>query len=447
MSIFVKNNPSKVMQRSSAGNFLRLALTWLTSLSRLQRVALAAVIIFTPFFILLSHGGDASNAYVSTPHEEWLAADIQQPSIATSSKHVVIKSGDHAISVLQKLGFNLKTARLMVSTATKRYNLKDIRAGKQFKRIDSATGTDVYYNVNSEQRLHLQKRRNEHQWSCTMDQRLLLTHQRVASGIIHNSLFAAAEGVGLDQRTTMNLVDLFSWDIDFARNMRRGDSFNVLYEEHIDDHGNLLNSTILAAEFVNRGEHYKAVRYEQLDGSSSYYTPKGKSIRKAYLKAPVKFSRISSRFTTRRLHPVLGYTRAHRGVDYAASSGTPIHALGDGVIRFAGWKHGYGRFILIKHNNRNHSTAYAHMRAFARGIKRGVRVKQGQVIGYVGMSGLATGPHLHFEFRVRGVAVNPLTVKHPPARPIIASQRDRFMQQTAPLLGQLQQKNILETWG
>ncbi|MDQ6995942.1 MAG: M23 family metallopeptidase, partial [Mariprofundus sp.] len=158
-------------------------------------------------------------------------------------------------------------------------------------------------------------------------------------------------------------------------------------------------------------------------------------------------SRISSRFTLRRKHPILGYTRAHRGVDYAAPRGTPVHAIGDGYIVFKGWKNGYGRFILIRHNNRQHSTAYAHMSRYARGVKKGQHVRQGQVIGYVGMSGLATGPHLHFEFRLRGRAVNPLTVKHPPASPVAKKEFDRFLQQTAPLLGQLKQSQIDVIWG
>jgi len=193
---------------------------------------------------------------------------------------------------------------------------------------------------------------------------------------------------------------------------------------------------------------FESVRYLNAKGKVDYYTPDGKGMQKTYLKAPVKFSRISSRFRSKRKHPVLGYTRAHRGVDYAARSGTPIHALGNGRIRFKGWKSGYGRFILIQHNTREHSTAYAHMRSFARGIKKGSYVKQGQVIGYVGMSGLATGPHLHFEFRSRGRAVNPLTVKlkHRSA-PVPKSKMAHFKQQTAPLMGLLKQPETDRSWG
>ncbi|WP_018293635.1 peptidoglycan DD-metalloendopeptidase family protein [Mariprofundus ferrooxydans] len=403
--------------------------------------AVAVVLLFIVIGISIS---PVARTVIS--HEEWLSPELSKAN-KVESKSIRIHRGDHAVSILQRLGFSLSESRQIVIAATDRYNLKDIRTGKVFKRVDSAESTDVYYNINEMAQLHLQRQIGQQEWTCNMEARTLLTRQRVVTGKIVDSLFGAADEAGMDQRTTMNLVDIFAWDIDFARDMRRGDSFSVLYEEHFGEDGRVLDTTILAAEFVNQGNHFRAVRYEKSDGTSSYFTPDGKSMRKAYLKAPVKFSRISSRFQLSRKHPILGYTRAHRGVDYAASSGTPIHAVGDGYISFIGWKHGFGRFILITHNNRNHSTAYAHMRAFARGLKRGDRVKQGQVIGYVGMSGLATGPHLHFEFRVRGVAVNPLTVKHPPARPIPAKERDRFMQQTAPLLVELNKLQSPAAWG
>jgi len=237
----------------------------------------------------------------------------------------------------------------------------------------------------------------------------------------------------------MNLVDIFAWDIDFARDLRSGDSFRVLTEERYDTQGHPIGSVIMAAEFVNQGHTYRAIRYTFPDGRVGYYTPDGKNMRKTYLKAPVKYTRISSRFSLHRFHPILGYTRAHKGVDYAAPMGTPIHAVGDGRVLFAGWRGGYGRFVLIRHLNRRDSTGYGHMRRFAKGIHRGVRVHQGQVIGYVGMSGLATGPHVHFEFRINGRAVNPLTIKRTPAAPLPAAQMvrfrnisDRYLQAMAP---------------
>ncbi|TLS67926.1 M23 family peptidase [Mariprofundus erugo] len=420
----------------------------LALLSSGRHYLLAAIVLSVALVLLLIVGNNShASVRLASAHEEWLPADTTTIDNTVEKKRVIqLQSGDHAVAGLQRLGFDLATSRRMVAVALPVYNLRDIRAGQKFKRIDSADAIDVYYNISGEERLHLHQQKDQ-EWQCTKEVREVLTRQRVVAGTIDDSLFGAADQAGMDQRTTMNLVDIFAWDIDFARDMRSGDSFDVVYEEHFDDEGNILDTTILAAEFVNQGTHYRAVRYVDSSDKAEYFTPDGKSMRKAYLKAPVKFSRISSRFQTRRLHPVLGYTRAHRGVDYAAPTGTPIHAIGDGYVSFAGWKNGFGRFILITHNNRNHATAYGHMHGFARNIKAGVRVKQGQVIGYVGMSGLATGPHLHFEFRVRGVAVNPLTVKHPPAQPVAGREYHRFQQQVAPLLTELDELQAQATWG
>ena len=382
------------------------------------------------------------------PHDAWISAALHmQQAAAPETRSVRLHRGDHAVAALKRLGFDAADSHRLVDAAKSNYDLKRVRVGQIFKRIDSSSGIDFYYDIDAEQRLHAHRASDDKLWQAGIDKRKIFARQRIASGTIQGSLFASAEAAGMDQRTTMNLVDIFAWDIDFARDMRSGDSFKVVYEERFDDTGKMLASTIQAASFVNQGKQFEAVRYEQLDGQAHYFTPDGKSMRKAYLKAPVKFSRISSRFTTRRKHPILGYTRAHRGVDYASPMGTPVHAIGDGYIAFKGWKHGYGRFILIQHNNRQHQTAYAHMSRYGRGIHSRKRVHQGDIIGYVGMSGLATGPHLHFEFRSRGRAVNPLTVKHPPANPVAKAERDRFMQQTAPLLGQLQNPASALLWG
>ncbi|MDX8402204.1 MAG: peptidoglycan DD-metalloendopeptidase family protein, partial [Mariprofundaceae bacterium] len=304
----------------------------------------------------------------------------------------------------------------------------------------------VEYRIDAEHRLVL-TRDDDGAWQASVHERQVFVRRRIASGVIHDSLFVAAQAAGLDDRTTMNLVDIFAWDIDFARDIQPGDRFRVLYEERFDAEGHELGSRILAAEFVNRGQRFRAVRFERADGAVGYYTPDGRSMRKNYLKAPLKFTRISSRFTAARKHPVLGYTRAHRGVDYAAPAGTAVHAVGEGRVIFAGWKGGYGRFVLIRHSNRIHSTAYAHLRAFARGIRRGAHVRQGQVIGYVGMSGLATGPHLHFEFRVRGRAVNPLAIRRQPASPVPKAEMARFRERTAPLIARLNEAEHEQDWG
>jgi len=403
------------------------------------------------FFILLFIGGAGQDARarISVEHTEWLAAELNPVATTHPQTQIVnVKAGDNAAAVLVRLGFSRSNSHRMIQAAKPHYKLRDIHIGHAFKRLDGNSGIDVNYNIDAKKRLHLHQVKGQHTWQASIQQRQILTRQRLAAGAIDGSLFASAEQAGMDQRTTMNLVDIFAWDIDFSRDIRRGDSFRVAYEERFDDEGNMLESSIFAAEFINQGKKFQSVRYQPKKGKVDYYTPNGKGMQKTYLKAPVKFSRISSRFSSKRKHPVLGYTRAHRGVDYAARSGTPIHALGNGKVIYKGWKGGYGRFILIRHNTAGHSTAYAHMRSFARGIKRGSYVKQGTIIGYVGMSGLATGPHLHFEFRSRGRAVNPLTIKlKHPSKPVARSQMKYFNQQTKPLMGLLKKPVTERLWG
>ncbi len=212
----------------------------------------------------------------------------------------------------------------------------------------------------------------------------------------------------------------------------------MVYHEHYSEGELLRGGDIIAATFINQGRRYTAIRYTNADGETMYYTEDGRPLRKSFLRTPVEFTRISSVFSTGRKHPILGYMRAHKGVDYAAPTGTPIRAAGDGKIVFRGWKSGYGNFVMIQHN-KEISTAYGHLSRFA-GIKNGERVQQGQTIGYVGMTGLATGPHLHYEFRVGGKHRNPLTVTLPPPEPLPAAQLAQFRQQSAPMLTRL--KNL-----
>ncbi len=257
-----------------------------------------------------------------------------------------------------------------------------------------------------------------------------------AEGSISRSLFLDAAEAGLSNKTIMQLAEIFGWDIDFALDIREGDHFRVLYEQDYLDAEPLDQSRILAAEFINQGKTFSAVRFTDSRGDSQYFAPDGRSMRKAFLRSPVDFSRISSRFKPERYHPVLGKKRPHRGVDYAAATGTPIKAAGDGKIIWRGTKGGYGRTIILQHGG-NITTLYAHMSRYQKGLSNGSRVKQGQVIGYVGSSGLATGPHLHYEFRTNGVHRNPLTVALPAAKPIADKERTAFQAESKRLLAAL----------
>jgi murein DD-endopeptidase MepM/ murein hydrolase activator NlpD len=257
------------------------------------------------------------------------------------------------------------------------------------------------------------------------------------TGIIESSLFESARRAGLSDRLILDLAQIFAWDIDFALEIRAGDRFSVLYAERWLDGKRLGDGPILAAEFANQGKVYQAVRFEDPSGAVNYYSPDGKSMRKAFLRAPVDFRRISSHFQRERWHPVLGKKRPHRGVDYAAATGTPVSASGDGKVVFIGTKSGYGKTIILQHG-RKYSTLYAHLNGYRKGLKKGSRVRQGETIGYVGRTGVATGPHLHYEFRVGGVHRNPLTVISPDADPIPKRHLGAFKQASAPLLERLE---------
>ena len=260
-----------------------------------------------------------------------------------------------------------------------------------------------------------------------------------AHGVINSSLFLSAKRAGLSHSLTMDLANVFGYDIDFAQDIREGDEFEVIYEEHVVGNKQVGSGNILSARFTNRGKTYTAVRYTSKQGVTSYYNADGMSMRKAFIRTPVDFARISSKFSMGRRHPILNKIRAHKGVDYAAPRGTPIKAAGDGRIMLAGRRGGYGNTVIIQHGN-SYRTLYGHMQGFAKGIRNGVSVKQGQIIGYIGTTGLSTGPHLHYEFQVNGRHVDPLSQKLPMADPLAGAERKRFLQQSQPLLARMEQE-------
>lgn len=247
-----------------------------------------------------------------------------------------------------------------------------------------------------------------------------------ASGVIDGSLYIAARDAGMSDRLAMELAGIFGWDIDFVYDVRKGDQFEVVYEELYLDGEKFDTGRILSARFVNRGEENIALLYTDSNGDSDYYAPDGASMRKAFLRTPIN-ARVSSPFNKQRRHPVLDVVRPHEGTDYAAPPGTPIKAAGNGRVHFAGWKGGYGRTVILSHGD-NIDTLYAHMSRLGKGIRNGARVKQGETIGYVGSSGMVTGPHLHYEFHVNGVARNSRTIDLPDASPVPKSELARFRQ-------------------
>lgn len=262
----------------------------------------------------------------------------------------------------------------------------------------------------------------------TVDKRTIPTQTREhkVSQSIGSSLFVSASEAGLSDRLIMELVSIFGWDIDFALDIRSGDRFSVLYEELIANGKPIGAGDIVAAEFENNGTVFQAVRYIDEQGNKDYYDLEGNNLRGTFLRTPVRVSRITSGFSKRRYHPILKKWRAHRGVDYGAPTGTEVLATADGRVTSVGRNGGYGKTIVLKHGGK-FSTLYAHLSGYKKGLKSGATVRQGDVIGYVGSTGLATGPHLHYEFRVDGVHRNPLTYDAPKAPPIAERYREDFL--------------------
>lgn len=258
----------------------------------------------------------------------------------------------------------------------------------------------------------------------------------VRSGEIKSSLFAATDEIALPDAAASQLAEIFGGDIDFHHDLRKGDKFTVAYEMAYSNGEPVRTGRIRAAEFVNRGKTYRAVYFQKDENRGDYYTPEGKSMHKAFLRSPLEFSRISSGFSTSRLHPVLGTMRAHKGVDYAAPTGTKVKVTADGVVSFVGKQGGHGNMIAVDHQGR-YTTVYGHLSRFADGIRRGQRIGQGDIIGYVGATGLATGPHLHYEFKVNGQQRDPLRVALPDGTPVSASQKSAFLETASSHIQQL----------
>ena len=317
--------------------------------------------------------------------------------------------------------------KVMDASGSAKSALHNIRPGEEFDFLLGSGGNLKGLRFDQDDANRATVRLDGDHPSVSIQQRDMDTREQVAHGVIRSSLYAAGDQAGMDAAMVGKLADLFKYDVDFVQDLREGDSFTVIYDDIYRDGTRYGEGNIVAAEFINQGKRYTAYRFKKASGDYGWFSEDGRPIQKSFLRIPVDFTRISSTFSVARLHPILGLMRAHKGVDYAAPTGTPIHAAGDGVIKFKGWMNGYGNFVIIQHSN-TISTAYGHMSRY--GTERvGQHVTQGQVIGFVGMTGLATGPHLHYEFRVDGVQRNPQTVTLPKPELLPAVQLARFKAQ------------------
>lgn len=359
---------------------------------------------------------------------------------ANPNQHnVTVANGDTLSTVFSKVGLNANDLHEALNSSKDAKQFSRLKVGQmlEFELDDAGKLKSLHSKLSDLESISLS--RNETGYEFKRDQVKPDVQSAYSHGVINSSLFLSAKRAGLSHGLTMDLANVFGYDIDFAMDIREGDEFEVIYEEKVVNGKRVGTGEILSARFTNRGKTYTAVRYTSKQGTTSYYNANGESMRKAFIRTPVDFARISSRFSNGRKHPILNKIRAHKGVDYAAPRGTPIKAAGDGRVSLAGRNGGYGNTVIIQHGQR-YRTLYAHMQGFAKGVRNGVNVKQGQIIGYIGTTGLSTGPHLHYEFQVNGVHVDPLSQKLPMSDPIAASEKQRFMQQSKPLMARMDQE-------
>ena len=356
-----------------------------------------------------------------------------------SHREVTVGRGDTLSTLFAKVGLPSAAVHEVLASNKQAKQFSQLKNGQvlQIELDKDGQLASLHSKVSDLETIRLTKSANGYAFNREISKPVM--RSAYAHGTIKSSLSASGQRAGLPHGLTMDMAKIFGYDIDFAQDIRPGDEFDVIYEQKVMNGKVVGTGNILSARFTNRGKTFTAVRYTNKQGNTNYYTADGNSMRKAFIRTPVDFARISSRFSAGRKHPILNKIRAHKGVDYAAPRGTPIKAAGDGKVLLAGRRGGYGNTVIIQHGNR-YQTLYGHMQGFAKGVKTGGTVKQGQVIGYIGTTGLSTGPHLHYEFQVNGVHVDPLGQKLPMADPIAKAERQRFLQQSQPLVARMNQE-------
>jgi len=346
-----------------------------------------------------------------------------------------IKTGETFSHILEEYG-NYGVVRKLMETNTKLGPFNSLVVGRKiiFTRKNNVL-SEIDYQISPLQsyKISLQKDGSYEIGEEILEIEKLETHATVE---ISDSLYLSAKRIGLSDKLIISIANIMEWDIDFAYDIRKGDNFSVIYYENYAGSKKIGDGPILALRFTNNSKDYHIVRYTDSEEYTDYYFLDGRKVRKAFLRNPLEFAYISSHFNPKRLHPILHRVRAHRGVDYAARRGTPVRASGDGRISTRQFHSGYGNTVILQHGG-GYSTLYAHLSKFADRQRIGSWVKQGQVVGYVGSTGLSTGPHLHYEFRVNGVHKNPLTVKLPDAVPLAKSEMPRFNEHIKPTIEKL----------
>lgn len=445
-----------IKRSSSATQFFKTILKFWSAQSRLiQSVLILSIIciigllvwpkqnaVGTEAIALVQQGSEINleldlpirNEDASEETDSLSAVDLNTPSLIIN-----VKSGDTLGELFTKNNLSYSDMLSIIGNKEAKQYLTNMKPGDQLSvktSDDQGHIQTLNYEIDVENTLSI-KRDSENQFISEIIISPLDIRTAYAHGVIKDSLFLSGKDAGLSDSLVMNLAGIFQWDIDFISNIRKNDSFTVIYEQLWRNGEYLKHGKILAAEFINDGDVFHAIRFVDENKDGNYYSPNGKSMKKAFLRAPIAFSpRVTSSFNPKRFHPVLKKTRPHRGVDYGGPMNTPILAAGDGKVIYRGRKGTYGNTVILQHGG-NITTLYAHLNKFNNKVRSGSRVKQGQTIGYLGKSGRVTGKHLHYEYRLNGVHRNPRTVKLPNAKPLPSKYKADFEETVKPLLAQL----------
>lgn len=416
----MRNNEIGILAQKPFLQERKFSLRWLVAISSL------------PLFGIVAAFGIAPETQTRQIPVHTVIENLQLPSAAAPSDvagnfwhEERIQRGDTMSALLDRLNVNDEDITGFMQSAKDSKALRLLIPGRIVRAQTDSEGNllSLQYISSSESMLKVEKQAGG--FKASDDAVPLESRLMMKSAEIKSSLFGATDAANIPDNIAMQIADIFSSDIDFHSDLQKGDKVTVVYESFYNKGELIKTGRVLAAEFINSGKSYRVVYFQDREGRGGYYTPEGKNLRKAFLRSPLEFSRVTSGFTNARFHPVLKEWRAHKGVDYGAPTGTRVKAVADGTVTFVGRQGGYGNLLILQHQGQ-YSTAYGHLSAFAKNLRRGSKVNQGDIVGQVGMTGLATGPHLHYEFRIAGVQRNPLNIAMPTAFPIAAQYKADF---------------------
>ncbi len=387
-------------------------LRWFVALSALPLLG-----VVTAFGLVPQSDLDLASTQVAIEEIALFPTTVDATASASYWRNERVQRGDTVDELLHRLSIDDVAASDYLRKAAEASSFRKLPVGTEIQAETTASGglIALHYLGGNATQILIGKQDGVFQTKtlpAQLEKRLF-----VRTGEIKTNLYAATDDAGMPEAAANQLNELFSGDIDFHHDLRKGDKFTVMYEMTYSDGALLRTGRIQAAEFINQGRVYRAIYFQKDEQHGDYYTPEGKSVHKAFLRSPIEFSRVSSRFSTSRYHPILNKWRSHKGTDFAAPMGSKVRVTADGIVSMVGHQGGYGNVIMVNHQGR-YTTVYGHLSRFAKDLHRGQRISQGDVIGYVGMTGLTTGPHLHYEFRVNGQQHDPLRVALPDAKPI-----------------------------